>query len=267
MQRTFGGLNHFANLASTSPAPGGLFDAAQHLVGADSTELRRDVTEYVSSLSSSTAHAKIRGDLADFITDHPTTNGDLVNAIVQPDKPPTFEWPAHWSPREKDWEDIQPTFLDPLDESQLAKVREDAQQEKVEQQKANTVSAANAEAIAVQVLATKLQSPIHVHEAGKTTTYEPFGKKRPRAGRTRRCTCTPPSSSTGGLPTRMSRPHRPAPPGKLGPLRRRRHPPPARRTPTPAMVSRRWIQRRYTTTVPNRIIAKTQRHPRSRRLK
>ena len=130
----------------------------------------------MSSLSSSTAHAKIRGDLADFITDHPTTNGDPVNAIVQPDKPPTFKWPAHWSPREEDLGGHPANVPGPAGSSQLAKVREDAQQEKVEQQKANTVSAANAEAIAVQVLATKLQSPIHVHEAGKTTTFEPLGK-------------------------------------------------------------------------------------------
>ena len=78
--------------------------------------------------------------MADFITDHPTTNGDLVNAIIQPSKPPGFVSPPA---RQHD-----------------------------------PKTAANADHIAVQALATTLSTPIHVDAGGpEPEKYTPFGKE------------------------------------------------------------------------------------------
>ena len=97
MQRKFGALGNIADLPETlPPAKGGLFDAVAGPRG-DSAELRQRVTKFVSSLTSSTADTRVSTKLADFITDHPTTDGDLVNAIIQPVKPPAkFVEPPGW---------------------------------------------------------------------------------------------------------------------------------------------------------------------------
>ena len=91
----------------------------------------------MSSLTSSAADTQDR-EVGHFITDHPTTNGDLVNAIVQPGK--------------------RAGFVPPPDRQHDAK------------------TAANADHIAVQALATTLSTPIHVDEGGpEPEKYTPFG--------------------------------------------------------------------------------------------
>ena len=109
MQRKLGALDNFANLPDTlPPAEGGLFDTVGRLTGDNPTELRGQVTKYVSSLRSETDASEtgdenqdtkqgkeqgkapppklptIRNKLADFITDNPTTDVDLVRRSSSP---------------------------------------------------------------------------------------------------------------------------------------------------------------------------------------
>ena len=141
MQRTFGALKNIGELPETlPPAKGGLFDTLASPMTGTPAELRRRVTHFVSSLTSSAGDTRISKKLADFITDHPTTNGDLVNAIIQPSKPPGFVSPPA---RQHD-----------------------------------PKTAANADHIAVQALATTLSTPIHVDAGGpEPEKYTPFGKE------------------------------------------------------------------------------------------
>ena len=176
--------------------------------------------------------------MADFITDHPTTDGDLVNAIIQPVKPPAkFVEPPGWGFKpdvqlhENTSPDIHPESTqdagktgatadpypgtDPDKEAENQKQEADAQNK---QRKDDAETATNAEHIAVKVLATTLGKPIHVHEDGEVTKYAPFEKKPSKVEAkpidvyaTKQDNGRYTYSATAPDPTRSARPIRPAP--------------------------------------------------------
>ncbi|PSL54620.1 papain fold toxin 1 (glutamine deamidase) of polymorphic toxin system [Saccharothrix carnea] len=190
MQRRFGAMNNIANLPSTRPpAPNGLYDAVGKAQGVDPAQLRDDVTGYVASLSAdpgkgpgkkaAEAEVEIREQLADFITDHPTTNGDLVNSVLQPGPNAEFDPSTLTEDPDAVSRDVMAgtdTHPDggPVESGPLPDVPDPAQV------RADAESAANADRIAAQALATQLRTPIVVHHpSGPPTTYTPFGKDLP----------------------------------------------------------------------------------------
>ncbi|MFB9600261.1 toxin glutamine deamidase domain-containing protein [Saccharothrix longispora] len=191
MQRRFAAMNNIANLPSTlPPAPNGLYDAVGKVRDVDPAQLRDDVTGYVSSLQAtpvtgpgketSEAQVEIRKQLANFITDNPTTNGDLVNSVVQPGPTPEFdpsvlrEVPGAKSRDVMAGPDVHPDS-GPVETGPLPDVPDPSQV------RADAESAANADHIAAQALATQLRTPIVVHHpSGPPTTYTPFGTDLPQ---------------------------------------------------------------------------------------
>ncbi|GAS97987.1 uncharacterized protein RMCC_4952 [Mycolicibacterium canariasense] len=184
VQRKFASLNDFVShdfsdengssrYAAPPPAHGGLFHAVAAARGVSGASLRQGLTAHFAGPRGK----KALTDLANFITDHPTTDGDLVRAIIQPGATPAPKLDAltldpnavlHRNPNPDD-PDPPPLTADEraaVDATNAAQAGADAE------------TARNAEHIAIKALATQLNTSIVVHDAvtGEVTPYAPLGK-------------------------------------------------------------------------------------------
>lgn len=183
--RTFRGDKDADLYTPPPPASGGLYDAVAHARGGSAGTFRADLTSYFAGPDGKGRLA----DLANYVTDHPTTDGDLIKAIIQPGATPAPQLTGlrldpdaviHHNPVESDYHpngapgegekevpvtDEEKAGVDPASKAQKA---EDVR------------TARNAEHIAITALATQMNATIVLHDTttGRTTDFRPLGKGR-----------------------------------------------------------------------------------------
>ncbi|KAA0096638.1 hypothetical protein CIW49_18335 [Mycolicibacterium sp. P1-18] len=191
IQRKFASLNNLVAqefsdgmgsslYAAPPPAHGGLFHAVGDARGESASSIRQALTSHFAGKVA----PKVLTDLANFVTENPTTDGDLVRAIIQPGATPDPNWAGlaldrSVTPHRNDDPDTHPGGGDPT-HGPLTNDEPAA----IEAQKAtNAHTARNAEGLALRALATQLNTNISVRDTTSDTeaTYAPFGKAAPKS--------------------------------------------------------------------------------------
>ncbi|MGW4208927.1 hypothetical protein ACWEIJ_13145, partial [Lentzea sp. NPDC004789] len=189
VKRVFGQLHDVVLPIAPNPRPDGMFQAVHDAVGRSAGDSAADLRAKVTELPVK-ASAAITNDIAYFQQGHPFTNGDLVNAFVEPGPiPPPPAVPG---------DEME---VDPAPESDVDVEAEDAR------------TAANARDLAGRMIATQLKKPLVIHHPdGSITTLDPFGKKPARAQPVQLDAITGPDGRTAYRPhAAPSAPTRPAP--------------------------------------------------------